>query len=81
MRLEIEKKDCMDKEQLPYCNAVIMETLRYIPLIGLGAPRETWEDLDVDGFKIPTGMIIKIKTFIYPGTKNNAGSAVWGSNF
>ena len=58
MRLEIEEKGCKDRDKLPYCTAVIMETLRYIPLIGLGAPRETWENVVVDGFNIPTGMLI-----------------------
>ena len=64
MRHEIEEKGCRDRNQLPYCTAVIMETLRYIPLIGLGAPRETWENLVVDGYKIPTGTIIERRSFI-----------------
>ena len=57
MRQEIKEKGSRERDQLPYCMAVIMETLRYIPLIGLGAPRWTWEDIVVDGYKIPTGML------------------------
>ena len=57
MRQEINEKGSRERDQLPYCMAVIMETLRYIPLIGLGAPRWTWEDIVVDGYKIPTGRL------------------------
>ena len=56
MRQEIEEKESQDRDHLPYCTAVIMETLRYLVGFGLGAPRAIWEDLVVDGYKIPRGM-------------------------
>ena len=56
MRQEIEETDSQDRDQLPYCTAVIMETLRYLVGFGLGAPRAIWEDLVVDGYKLPKGI-------------------------
>ena len=47
-----------DKFVLSYCWAVILETLRYIPQLGLGAPHQTREDIVVDGYKIPRGIDI-----------------------
>ena len=58
MRAEIRGKmrKGKDKFVLSYCWAVILETLRYIPQLGLGAPHQTREDIVVDGYKIPRGI-------------------------
>ena len=49
-----------ETETLPYCRAVILETLRYIPVGGIGPQHYSGEDLFVDGYKIPSG------TDVYP---------------
>jgi len=48
---EEEKKD--KKHHLPYCWAVIMETLRYFPIAGFGGPHHSDKDIIVDNYKIP----------------------------
>ena len=56
MRIEIRA----ETETLPYCRAVILETLRYIPVGGIGPQHYSDQDLLVDGYKIPAG------TDVYP---------------
>ena len=61
MRSEIAEKGAADRKELAYCSAVVTETLRFIPLVGLGAPRQNEEEVSHDNVKIPSG------TWFYPG--------------
>ena len=49
-----------DKSTLPYCWAVVLETLRYIPQTGYGTPHHCTADQVVGNFTIPAG------TDVYP---------------
>ena len=60
MRKEIREGQETESETLPYCRAVILETLRYIPQGGIGPQHYSEEDILLDGFKIPAG------TDVYP---------------
>ena len=57
MRNEInelnEEENKNKKLHLPYCWAVIMETLRYFPIAGFGGPHDSEKDIIVDDYKIP----------------------------
>ena len=53
---EMRKEISVATEILPYCRAVILETLRYVPQGGIGPQHYSEEDLLVDGYKIPAGM-------------------------
>ena len=52
MRKEIQE----GSETYPYCKAVILETLRYVPQAGIGPKHYSDEDIFLDGFKIPAKM-------------------------
>ena len=57
---EMRKEMKQETENLPYCRAVILETLRYIPQGGIGPQHYSDEDVLVDNYKIPAG------TDVYP---------------
>jgi len=64
MRQEIEnvkeKEESETKASLPYCWAVILETLRIFPQTGFGTPHHSDQTVYIDGFEIPAG------TDVYP---------------
>ncbi|KAK0477607.1 cytochrome P450 [Armillaria novae-zelandiae] len=47
-----------DREQLPYVNAVVTESLRWHNVAPLGVPHRATEDGLVDGYLVPKGAII-----------------------
>ena len=64
MRKEIRQQLSMGEKEkltLPYCWAVILEVMRYIPQVGFGGQHQAEEDIIVDGYYIQTG------TDVYPG--------------
>ncbi len=44
-----------DKENLPYCRAVVEEILRYSTVAILGLPHTTREDTQLSGIPVPRG--------------------------
>ena len=44
-----------DRINMPYCRAVLFETLRYVTILPFGVPHRTVEPVEIDGFHIPTG--------------------------
>lgn len=56
-----------DQDNLPYLNAIIQESIRWRPSLGLSIPHATTEDDVYDGFKIPKGTPIIANTW----TMNN----------
>ncbi|KDQ53882.1 hypothetical protein JAAARDRAFT_415303 [Jaapia argillacea MUCL 33604] len=50
--------DFSDPERLPYINALIKETLRWLPITPLGVPHNSTEDDVYNGFLIPKGSIV-----------------------
>ncbi|KAJ5698623.1 cytochrome P450 [Penicillium macrosclerotiorum] len=62
-----------DRESLPYIEAVLKETLRWMPLAPLGPPHMADEEDEICGYRIPKGAIVlpSIKWFasdpeVYP---------------
>ena len=58
MRREIKDLDLMpeestDKSTMPYCWAVVMETLRFLPITGFGGPHHSENEVIIDNYKIP----------------------------
>jgi cytochrome P450 len=52
--------DFLDKEKLPYVNALINETVRVFPTIPLGLPHRVIVEDEYQGMRIPEG------SFIFP---------------
>ncbi|EMD36558.1 hypothetical protein CERSUDRAFT_138257 [Gelatoporia subvermispora B] len=48
----------LDRDALPYLNAVVMECARWLPVIPLGVPHASMEDDVYDGYHIPKGSIV-----------------------
>lgn len=44
-----------DRDKLPYVNAVVKETLRWFPVLPLGLPHVTTEEIIYEGYRIPQG--------------------------
>ncbi|KAG6038113.1 hypothetical protein E4U41_004535 [Claviceps citrina] len=47
-----------DREHLPYMNALIKETLRWMPVVPIGTTHATEEDMMLSGYRIPKGAYI-----------------------
>lgn len=47
-----------DKHDLPYCNAVIMESQRLSNIVGINLPRKSSRDLVINGKQVQKGTII-----------------------
>jgi cytochrome P450 len=47
-----------DKPDLPYCNALIMETQRLANIITLNAMRTTTREVTINGYRMPKGTIV-----------------------
>ncbi|EJT98913.1 cytochrome P450 [Dacryopinax primogenitus] len=46
-----------DREQLPYIEALIKETMRWRPVAPIGVPHLASEDIEVQGFLVPKGTL------------------------
>ncbi len=46
---------CEDKARLPYIEAMVLESLRYAPVLPVGIPHYTTEDFLLRGYLIPKG--------------------------
>lgn len=55
----------IDRPQLPYVEATILEILRYSSMVPLGMPHETAEDVHIEGFLIPKGTMILPNVYDY----------------
>ncbi|KAG6328499.1 hypothetical protein ID866_10590, partial [Astraeus odoratus] len=55
--------DFNDRENMPYVEAVVLETLRWYPVIPLGVPHMTTEDDVFDGMYIPKGATVMINVW------------------
>ena len=42
-----------DREDMPYCRAVLLEALRYITILPMGVPHRTVDPAEIDGFHVP----------------------------
>ena len=47
-----------DLESLPYIQAIVLETLRWMPVLPLGLPHRSLEDDEYKGYFIPGGSVI-----------------------
>lgn len=47
-----------DKEHLPYVNAIILEVLRWRPVIAAGIPHAVTQDDEYLGYRIPKGSVV-----------------------
>ncbi|CAI7623090.1 unnamed protein product [Penicillium glandicola] len=47
-----------DCDQLPYVNALIKETIRWIPIAPIGFPHAVSQDIICGGYRIPEGAVI-----------------------
>jgi cytochrome P450 len=47
-----------DRENLPYINAIIKETLRWQPIGAMGLPHMTTQDDTYQGYHIPKGALL-----------------------
>jgi cytochrome P450 len=47
-----------DKPDLPYCNAVVMETQRVANIISLNTLRTTSREVNIAGYVIPKGTVV-----------------------
>ena len=47
-----------DRDSLPYINAILKEVARWQPVIPLGIPHKSTEDLTYKGYRIPAGSVI-----------------------
>lgn len=52
-----------DRPNLPYTNAVIKESLRWLPSVPLGIPHAAQEDGELHGLRIPKGAILVPSTW------------------
>lgn len=52
-----------DRPNLPYINAIIKESLRWLPSVPLGIPHAAQEDGELHGFHIPKGAILVPSTW------------------
>ncbi|CAI7591607.1 unnamed protein product [Penicillium glandicola] len=50
--------DFRDREKLPYIEAVLKETLRWMPLAPLGPPHMADEEDEIRGYRIPKGAMV-----------------------
>lgn len=55
--------DFGDRDNLPYVEAIVMETLRWHPITPLGVPRATTKDDVFDGMYIPRGSNVMINVW------------------
>ena len=55
--------DHEDREHLPYCQALLMEVLRWRPAVPLGIPHRLMVEDWYDGYHLPAGsMIVPVST-------------------
>lgn len=47
-----------DRTRLPYINAVVLESLRWHPIVPLGVPHMSTEDDTYNGYDIPKGSVL-----------------------
>ena len=47
-----------DFESLPYCQALLMEVLRWRPAAPLGIPHRLMVDDQYDGYQLPAGSLV-----------------------
>ncbi|KAL2278811.1 hypothetical protein FJTKL_14150 [Diaporthe vaccinii] len=52
-----------DRANLPYVNAVVKESLRWLPSVPLGVPHVAQADDELHGFRIPRGAILMPSTW------------------
>lgn len=52
-----------DRVNLPYVNAVVKESLRWLPSVPLGVPHTAQSDDELHGFRIPRGAILMPSTW------------------
>ena len=53
-----------DVQSLPYCQAILLETLRWRPAVPLGVPHRVMVDDEYKGYYIPEGStIIPVRPF------------------
>lgn len=55
-----------DLAALPYIEAIVLETLRWIPVVPLGLPHRVMVDDEYSGYFIPRGTIIIPVGFLHP---------------
>ncbi|KIM59169.1 hypothetical protein SCLCIDRAFT_1217951 [Scleroderma citrinum Foug A] len=55
--------DFCDRDDLPYVEAILMETLRWYPVVPLGVPHATTKDDVFDGMYIPRGSTVIINVW------------------
>ncbi len=58
--------DLSDRESLPYIQAVMLESLRWIPVLPLGVPHRVLVDDEYHGYRIPKGSIIVAVQYTIP---------------
>ena len=58
-----EVPDPLDTDRVEYISALGIEAGRYFASTRLGFPRETTEDVEVDGVHIPKGTVVMHNTF------------------
>ncbi|CAI0399171.1 unnamed protein product [Linum tenue] len=78
VRQVIEKKGFVkeeDIEQLPYLKAVVKETMRLQPAAPLLLPRESSQDCDLNGYKIPTKTTVYVNAWAI-----GRDPEAWGEN-
>lgn len=51
---------CLDKEDIPYINAIVKEAGRYYTVSAMSLPRKAYEDIHWEGAVIPKGTMILI---------------------
>ena len=49
-----------NRQDMPYCRAVLFETLRYTSVVPLGVPHRTISEIEIGGFKLPRNTTITI---------------------
>ena len=50
--------DFGDYESLPCCRAIVLEAMRWMPVVPLGLPHRTIRDDEYNGYIIPKGTIL-----------------------
>ena len=58
--------DFEDRESLPYIQAIILESLRWMPVLPLGVPHKTMAEDEYMGYLIPKGTIV-MAVSVLPG--------------